>query len=161
MNIESQRFGTIEINEDELLAFPAGVIGFPTEQRFALVPHHGSGYIAWLQSVSTPGLAFPVVSAHAFGERYPDVPVAGAAAEAGLEGPEDALAVMVVLCALANQPATVNLLAPIVVNASTRKGAQVILEGTRFSTREFFALPDAARAKEPANGDQAATAAAE
>ena len=161
MNIESQRFGTLDINEDELLSFPAGVIGFPSEQRFALVPHQGSGYIAWLQSVSTPGLAFPVVSAHAFGEMYPDVPVSAAAQEAGVEGSEEALAVMVVLCALSGQPATVNLLAPIVVNAATRQGAQVILEGTRFSTREFFALPEAARAKEPANGDQAATSAAE
>jgi flagellar assembly factor FliW len=161
MNIESQRFGTLDINEDELLSFPAGVIGFPTEQRFALVPHHGSGYIAWLQSVSTPELAFPVVSAHAFGDKYPDVPVAGAAAEAGLSGPEESLAIMVVLCALSNQPATVNLLAPIVVNAATRQGAQVILEGTRFSTREFFALPEEARAKSPANGEQSATSAAE
>ncbi len=160
MNIESQRFGTLDINEDELLTFPAGVIGFPTEQRFALVPHHGSGYIAWLQSVSTPGLAFPVVSAHAFGDRYPDVPVESAAREAGVEGDEETLAVMVVLCALANQPATVNLLAPIVVNAATRLGAQVILEGTRYSTREFFALPDAP-AKAPTNGEQAATSAAE
>ncbi len=161
MNIQSQRFGTLEINDDELLSFPEGVIGFPTEQRFALVPHHGSGYIAWLQSVTTPELAFPVVSAHAFGDMYPDVPVAAAAREAGVDGPEEALAVMVVLCALANQPATVNLLAPIVVNATTRRGAQVILEGTRFSTREFFALPEAARAQAPANGDQAATSAAE
>jgi flagellar assembly factor FliW len=160
MNIESQRFGTLDINEDELLSFPEGVIGFPREQRFALVPHHGSGYIAWLQSVTTPELAFPVVSAHAFGDKYPDVPVLASAREAGLEGPEEALAVMVVLCALANQPATVNLLAPIVVNATTRTGAQVILEGTRFSTREFFALPDAAREK-AAGGQQAATSAAE
>jgi len=161
MNIESQRFGTLDINEDELLSFPAGVIGFPTEQRFALVPHHGSGYIAWLQSVSTPGLAFPVVSAHAFGETYPDVSVSGAAQEAGIDGSEETLAVMVVLCALSGQPATVNLLAPIVVNATTRKGAQVILEGTRFSTREFFALPEEARAKEPVNAEQSATSAAQ
>jgi flagellar assembly factor FliW len=161
MNIESQRFGTLEINDDEILSFSEGVIGFPSEQRFALVPHHGSGYIAWLQSVSTPGLAFPVVSAHAFGDKYPDVPVVGAAEEAGIEGPDEALAVMVVLCALSGQPATVNLLAPIVVNATTRKGAQVILEGTRFSTREFFVLPEAAREQTPANGDQAATSAAE
>jgi flagellar assembly factor FliW len=160
MNIDSQRFGTLDINDDELLSFPEGVIGFPNEQRFALVPHHGSGYIAWLQSVATPELAFPVVSAHAFGDKYPDVPVSGAAVEAGLEGPEEALAVMVVLCALSNQPATVNLLAPIVVNAATRKGAQIILEGTRFSTREFFALPEAAR-EEPARGEQSATSAAE
>lgn len=161
MNIESQRFGTIDINEDELLTFPSGVIGFPREQQFALVPHHGSGYIAWLQSVSTPGLAFPVVSAHAFGEKYPDVPVEAAAKEAGIEGDDEALAVMVVLCALSNQPATVNLLAPIVVNATTRQGAQVILEGTRYSTREFFALPDAAANQTPVSGNQPATSAAE
>jgi len=161
MNIESQRFGTLEINDDEVLSFPEGVIGFPSEQRFVLVPHHGSGYIAWLQSVSSPEVAFPVVSAHAFGDEYPDVPVLSAAEEAGVEGPDEALAVMVVLCALSGQPATINLLAPIVVNATTRKGAQVILEGTRFSTREFFALPDAVREQAPANGDQAATPAAE
>lgn len=158
MNIESQRFGTLDINDEEILSFPQGVIGFPSEQRFALVPHHGSGYIAWLQSVSTPELAFPVVSAHAFGDKYPDVPVSAAANEAGIEGTDETLAVMVVLCALSNQPATVNLLAPIVVNATTRKGAQVILEGTRFSTREYFALPSA---QAPANTDQAATSAAE
>jgi len=161
MNIESQRFGTLDINEDELLYFPEGVIGFPTQQRFALVPHHGSGYIAWLQSVTAPELAFPVVSAHAFDGKYPDVPVAEAARAAGLEGSEDALAVMVVLCALANQPATVNLLAPIVVNAATRRGAQVILEGTRFSTREFFALTQVAQGGEPPRAESAATAAAE
>jgi flagellar assembly factor FliW len=160
MNIESQRFGALDISEEELLSFPAGIIGFPTERRFALVPHHGSGYIAWLQSVSTPELAFPVVSAHAFGEKYPDVPVAAAALEAGVEGTEESLAVMVVLCALSGQPATVNLLAPIVVNATTRTGAQVILEGTRFSTREYFALPDPAR-DAPATGAQTATSAAE
>lgn len=160
MNIESQRFGTLDINDEEILSFPQGVIGFSSEQRFALVPHHGSGYIAWLQSVSTPELAFPVVSAHAFGDKYPDVPVSAAANEAGIEGDDETLAVMVVLCALSGQPATVNLLAPIVVNAQTRKGAQVILEGTRYSTREFFALPEA-RAEAPANADQAATSAAE
>jgi flagellar assembly factor FliW len=159
MNIESQRFGTLDINEEELLTFPHGVIGFPKEQRFALVPHQGSGYIAWLQSVSTPGLAFPVVSAHAFGDRYPDVSVESAAREVGIEGDDDTLAVMVVLCALANQPATVNLLAPIVVNAATRKAAQVILEGTRYSTREFFAMPEVAGGKAPVNGERASSAA--
>src|SRR3982750_3629675 len=119
MNIESQRFGTLDINEDELLSFAAGVIGFPTEQRFALVPHHGSGYLAWLQSVNTPELAFPVVSAHAFGDEYPDVPVGSVAQSAGVQGSEDDYAVLVVLCAPIGQPATVNLLAPVVVNAQT------------------------------------------
>ena len=66
---------------------------------------------------------------------------ASAAQAAGVEGSEQDYAVLVVLCAPIGQAATVNLLAPVVVNAQTHTGAQVILEGSRFSTREVFVLP--------------------
>jgi flagellar assembly factor FliW len=104
--------------------------------------------LAWLQSVTKPDLAFPVVSAHYFVDGYPDIPVSPAAHAAGVQGNEDDFAVLVVLCAPIGQPATVNLLAPIVVNSETRTGAQVILDGSRFSTREIFVAPPAARAEQ-------------
>ena len=141
MQINSQRFGVVDIEDDAVLNFPSGIIGFSREHSFALIPHEGSSYLAWLQSVTTPELAFPVVSAHAFGDKYPDVAVGAAAHAAGVLGAEEDFAVLVVLCAPIGQPATVNLLAPVVVNAQTRTGAQVILEGSRFSTREAFVLP--------------------
>lgn len=138
MNIQSQRFGALEVGDDQLIDFPAGVVGFPRERRFFLLPHNTTGFIAWLHSVTSPELALPVVSAHAFGARYPDVDVVQAAAAAGLGDDVDQLAVMVVLCAPPGQPATVNLLAPIVINVATQRGAQVILEGSQFTTRELF-----------------------
>ena len=145
MQIKSQRFGVVDLDDDALLKFPEGIIGFPRERAFALIPHHGSTFLAWLQSVNTPELAFPVVSAHYFTNSYPDIPVGPAAHAAGIPGAEDDYAVLVVLCAPIGQPATVNLLAPIVVNSETRTGAQVILDGSRFSTREIFVAPSAAR----------------
>jgi len=141
MQINSQRFGIVDLEDDAVLGFPSGLIGFTRERAFALIPHPGSSYLAWLQSVTTPELAFPVVSAHAFGDKYPDVPIGAAARAAGVEGSEEDFAVLVVLCAPLGQPATVNLLAPVIVNATTRTGAQVILEGSRFHTREVFVLP--------------------
>lgn len=144
MHIKSQRFGVVELDDDAVLNFPEGIIGFPKERSFALIPHHGSTYLAWLQSLNKPELAFPVVSAHYFSDRYPDVPVSPAAHAAGVQGTEEDFAVLVVLCAPIGQPATVNLLAPIVVNSETRRGAQVILEGSRFSTREIFVAPQVA-----------------
>jgi flagellar assembly factor FliW len=53
----------------------------------------------------------------------------------------DDLAILAVLSAPRNQAATVNLLAPLIVNSRTREGAQVFLEGSRFSTRELFVVP--------------------
>jgi flagellar assembly factor FliW len=155
MQINSQRFGVVELEDDAVLNFPEGIIGFRREQRFALIPHHGSTFLAWLQSVSKPELAFPVVSAHYFLDSYPDIPVSPAAHAAGVQGKEEDFAVLVVLCAPIGQPATVNLLAPVVINSQTRTGAQVILEGSRFSTREIFvaptaAAPEAAETSEPA-----------
>jgi flagellar assembly factor FliW len=50
---------------------------------------------------------------------------------------------MAVLCASAGQQPTVNLLAPVVVNVRSRKGAQILLENSTFSTSEPFVLRNA------------------
>jgi flagellar assembly factor FliW len=138
MNISSQRFGALEIKDEQVLQFSEGLIGFPNEREFVLIPHNATGFLAWLQSTRTPTVALPVVSAHAFGSNYPDVSIDASTTSLGLGNESDEVALMVVLSAPQGQPATVNLLAPILVNVTTRRGAQVILDGSRFSTRELF-----------------------
>jgi flagellar assembly factor FliW len=141
MQIETTRFGCVEMSEQDLIHFDGGIIGFPRERSFALIPHAGSNAIAWLQSATTPELAFPVVSAHGLVADYPDVPLSRAAEKAGILGDPDRLAALAVLSAPTNQPATVNLLAPVLIDSTTRRGAQVFLEGSRFTTRELFVTP--------------------
>lgn len=149
MRIETTRFGVVEATEQDLIQFPGGIIGFPQEHRFAMIPHGSSPLIAWLQSATTPNLAFPVVSAHALREGYPDVPLDAVIAKAGIGGTEDELAVLAVLCAPRMQPATVNLLAPILINSETRQGTQVFLEGSKFGTRELFVFPGTEKDEQP------------
>lgn len=141
MRIETTRFGVVEAAEEEVINFRNGLIGFPAEKQYVLIPHGSSTVIAWLQSITTPELAFPVASAHAFVADYPDVPLEPVAKRADIGDSLDDLALLAVLSAQRSQPATVNLLAPLVVNSRTREGAQVFLEGSRFSTRELFVLP--------------------
>jgi flagellar assembly factor FliW len=145
MNVNTRRFGEIEVEPSEVLHFPVGIAGFPDERAFILVRTRETGHIAWLQSARTPTLALPLVSAHAFGSAYPDVAFMPIAERAGLGSEIEDMAMMVVLSAPQGQPATVNLLAPIVVNTETRIGGQIFLEGTSFGTREFFVLPESSR----------------
>lgn len=158
MQIQTTRFGVVEVPETDLIRFESGLIGFPRELEFALIPHGESTVIAWLQSASTPGLAFPVVSAHGLLTDYPDVPLEPVIEKSGLRGELNDFAVLAVLCAPRMQPATVNLLAPLLINSVTRKGAQVFLEGSRFTTRELFILPKPAApaAEETRTGAEAA-----
>ncbi len=140
MEIATTRFGTIECPAEQTLRFERGLIGFYDEHEFLLINHGQSEVVAWLQSTATPDLAFPVVSAHAF-SGYPDVTVKESAERAGLACSAEHYAIMAVLSAPRGQPATVNLLAPLIVDTTSRKGAQVVLENTRFSARELFVLP--------------------
>jgi flagellar assembly factor FliW len=145
MIVNTRRFGEIEIEPREVVHFPVGIAGFPEERAFILVRTKETGSIAWLQSVRTPGLALPLVSAHLFGDAYPDVNYLPIAESAGIGSSLDELALMVVLSAPQGAPATVNLLAPIVVNTESRIGGQLFLDGTSFGTREMFVIPDAAK----------------
>jgi flagellar assembly factor FliW len=155
MDVDSTRFGKVKVEDSDVIRFPAGIIGFRSEKAFVLIPHGKSSLIGWLQSTTTPGLAFPVVSAHGLVHEYPDVSIDDAATRAGVGDARDELAVLVVLAAPLDLPATVNLLAPLIVNAATRIGAQVFLEGSRFSTQELFALPTGARPSVLPQGDVA------
>lgn len=147
MQIKTSRFGELDIDPEQAIRFQRGLIGFNEDREFVVVPQGKSGLLAWLQSTETPELAFPVVSAHAFAD-YPDVPLEPALDNAGLEGVED-IALMVVLSAPQDRPATVNLLAPLVVDAATRRGAQLILENSRYTAREIFAFGEVELARQP------------
>ncbi|HTQ07766.1 MAG TPA: flagellar assembly protein FliW [Polyangiaceae bacterium] len=143
MHIETTRFGSLELDEQKIIHFPQGLIGFPEEKSFVMINHRGLDTLAWLQSTRSPAIALPVVGVQAFAPHYPDVSLEDAARRAGLDGGPDDMAALVVLCATPNAPVTVNLVAPIIVNALTWTGVQTILEGTKFTTREVFVMPKA------------------
>lgn len=133
MKISTSRFGQLDVPDESLITLRAGMVGFPRDTVYAWIPHKNSEDIAWIQSVHTPGLAFPLLNAIRVGGNYPDTSVASIAEQAGLtfDDPAD-LALLVVLSAPPNEPPTVNLMAPVVLNSVTRMGAQVVLQGSRF-----------------------------
>jgi flagellar assembly factor FliW len=141
MHIETTRFGSLDLDETKIIHFPHGLIGFPEEKSFVMINHRGLDTLAWLQSTRSPAIALPVVSVQAFAPHYPDVSLEDAARRAGLDGSADDMCALVVLCATPQAPVTVNLVAPIIVNAVSWTGVQTILEGTKFTTREVFVLP--------------------
>ena len=52
MRIDTQRFGTLELNPDQLFLFPQGLIGMESLRQWALLPDVDNPTVAWLQSAS-------------------------------------------------------------------------------------------------------------
>ena len=141
MKIESNRFGCLEVGDEEVIEVKDGLIGFPTARTFVLLRKKEPSRVGWLQSTTEANLAFPVVSVESLTAEIPLDELTEAVTRANLDATIEECAIMAVICAAGNGvEATVNLMAPIVVNAQTRKGAQVILENSKFSTREKIGL---------------------
>ncbi len=128
---------------DGAIAFPEGLYGMAAHRAFVLCELGESGAVRALVSESDPTVQLLVVDAAEVWPGYGQLPpVRRAKADAGLDGEEVALAAVV--SAPANgAAATVNLRAPILIGVESRRGRQVILEGSEFGVRH--ALGSAAR----------------
>jgi flagellar assembly factor FliW len=128
MLVNSDRFGSLEVDAEDAICFPQGVIGFPNDDTFVLLRPREDSRIAWIQSTRTPELALPVVSLHMTAIDAPLDAIAKAVTEMNIAENIDDCAVLLVVTATPNNRPTVNLLAPIIVNSATRTGVQVLLD---------------------------------
>ena len=138
MEIQSTRFGAMEVDDDRIITFPHGLLGFPDHTRFALIQTGEENYFFWLQSVDEPNLAFVVTDPTTFFKDYA-VPLRDETRQdlqlPDEEGAEGALQAFVI-CNKVGEWLTGNLLGPLVVNAQNRLAQQVVLTEKKWTTRQ-------------------------
>src|ERR1051326_2091378 len=137
MHIQTTRFGVLKIDEQSLLIFSRGLIGFPAQQRFALVPSSDNPAFSWLQAADDPDLAFLVVDPSIFFKEY-TVPIREEA-EQELQLTDPADGQVLVICGKVGDWLTGNLLGPIVINTTTRCAQQIVLTEKKWTTRQPLA----------------------
>lgn len=135
MQIQSERFGLIEFDESDVIRFPQGMVGFPDMTRYFLYEDERVAPLAWLHSLDDMGLAFLTADPFSF---FPDYEVS-VKLSPGLRkqmGEDKDLRILCIVTVQADfRRSTINLLGPLVINAQSRNGWQVILDDERLSTR--------------------------
>lgn len=115
---------------------PEGLPGYPDARAFVLERLDDLGALGTLRSLDEQGPSFLVVPPAVWFPDYEPVLDAVTCAGLGLTEAGDALLLLVVTMGESPAEATANLVAPFVVNARTRRGAQVVLSGTAYSMRQ-------------------------
>ncbi len=141
VSIDSRRFGTIEVEDSSLFEFADGLLGLEESTRsLVLVEQEDSPYL-WLHSATDPEVAFVVTDPWLFWPDY-DIEIPDDVEdELGLTGPEE-VGVMVLVSIRPSATddgtpnVTANLLGPLVVNSTTRRGRQLVLDNSRYSARQ-------------------------
>ncbi len=127
MDVNSTRFGRLEINPDDVIRFPTGLPGLIDCRTWILLTDAEDDGLAWLQCTTRPEVALGVVAPQRFVPEYRlQIP------RTDLEPLELAdLSQALVLGVLGNHQGltTLNLKAPLVINPTRRLGRQVIASG--------------------------------
>ena len=134
MEIGTSRFGLISVDNDRVITFTKGLLGFPGQSRFALIQTGEENYFFWLQSIDDPALAFVITDPTTFFKDY-DVPLREETQlEIELAAPEAAQ--IFVICNKIDDWLTGNMLGPIVVNVANHLATQVVLTEKKWTTRQ-------------------------
>jgi flagellar assembly factor FliW len=141
MNVQTTRFGPIDVDVDELVTFDDGLPGFPGERQMTLIgagalpgAEAGDGHhtLFWLQDIGDPDLAFLTIVPWV---AYPDYDIEVDADTVDGADVDDVsiLAIVTVRREDGGVRLTSNLLAPIAIDVRRRVGHQLILNDPRWS----------------------------
>ena len=118
MKITTKLFGEIEVDDDKLIKFPQGIIGFPELTDFLLVHDSESeGGIRWMQSIQEPAFAMPVIDPLIVMPDYNPSIEDDLLAPLGNVNDDNTLVLVTITVPHEIENMTVNLKAPIIINA--------------------------------------------
>ena len=142
MNINTTRFGNIEVSEDQIISMTRGLIGFPEHHDFVIVHAQQGSILYWYQSVDDSELAFVITSPLAFKPDYKINFGKGVLEALQAEKATD-LDVYVLVTIPPGHPEkmTANLMGPLVINQKARLAEQLIIEDERYSHKHPLVAP--------------------
>ncbi len=133
MNINTSRFGELDVANDAVISMPDGMLGFSEIKRYVLIQHRDGSPFLWYQAVDEPNLAFVVVDAFTF---FPDYEVVMSSEDVEVlkcTKPGDLAVFLVVVIPDNPEDMTANLRGPLVVNVDNKIARQVVLTDEKYS----------------------------
>jgi flagellar assembly factor FliW len=127
MRIATTRFGSVEVEADDVVRFPEGLLGLADCRDWVFLADAQDDALAWMQSLNRAEIAVAVVGPRRFVPGY-RVRVARRELEP-LKLDDVGAAQVLVVVGRTDRSVTLNLKAPLVINLQRRLGRQVVANG--------------------------------
>ena len=131
MLVKTRFFGEVDIEDEKILTFDNGIMGFEDMKRWTLIydiEKGSEGPISWFQSLDMAELALPVINPYTVTAVYEPV-VEDELLKPLVEFKDEELVTLLTITIPSEDPSktTANFRAPILINPVNRKGIQVIV----------------------------------
>ena len=137
MQVQTTRFGTVDVAGDRVLTFSSGLLGFASYQQFVLLQPDEDGVFYWLQSADAPELAFVVTDPRLWADNYQAVIRPEQLDLMGMSAIEEAQ--LFVIVNKYDNTLTGNFQGPLVINLKNQQGMQLVLADRQWTTRHEIA----------------------
>ena len=135
MLIDTDRFGSFDTKDSKLIEFPTGIPGFEELHHFIILEISQTKPIYWLQSTENKYIALPVIlTFEIIDDYYIDIRD-NDLEDLFVDTQNDLLVMNVVVIPDRMEEMTVNLAAPIVINAKRGIGKQIIIDAQALLVR--------------------------
>lgn len=153
MQVQTTRFGPLEIDGEAVITFTQPIIGFPLLRRFVLVagPPSADGAetgVKWLQSTEAPETAFLLMNPRLVYPAYEVDLGPDELAELAVGSPAELEVYTLLVVPHDRSQIRTNLKAPILINPRQRLGKQAVLDRKDYPI-QYFLVP-ASSAAQPA-----------
>lgn len=144
MKIQTKYIGEITIEEEMIVTFDKGLPGFDDETKFVLLPIPGTPPESFqtLQSIKTTELAFVVTNPYNLYQDYEFRIDQATIDQLEIADEKDLYIFTIVTLKTPFDQSTMNLQAPIIINAKNLQGKQYILNDDKYSTKAPLKLVD-------------------
>jgi len=138
MNIQTKFFGETEINEESIINFSDGVLGFENNKNYIILNLFDNNSFVCLQSTTDSNTAFIMVKPWDFFADYEANIPNEDLNEIDIKNQEEIALYSIVSIPNDLKEATANLLAPVVININKKEGKQYVLREEKYSTKHFI-----------------------
>lgn len=135
MIVQSTRLGELEVPEEQIIDFPAGLPGFPDENKFAVFIYQPDSSFFILQSLANADLSFLMVNPFDFFNDYEFDLEDEQLSSLGMTKDNPPVVFNIATMKENLESMTVNLMAPVLVNHRDRKGLQMVIDKPKFPIR--------------------------
>jgi flagellar assembly factor FliW len=143
MEVLTTRFGPIQVDLQDRVEFPRGIVGMPHLRRFVIWNDPEVPAVRWLQSTREPGWALAMLEPRLVVPTYQVRATPDQLSALQITESND-VEVFVTLNRTV-QSSLVNLQAPILINRRSCLGMQLVLSDTRYPVRYALNYPAALR----------------
>ncbi len=123
------RFGELEYRSEDVVVLPDGLVGMPHLRNWLIMDMGQDQAMKWFQSLDRGDFGFPVTQPYFFLDDYQVDLGPEDRSRIGNTDPEDLVVMIITTVHPGGDKVTGNMLAPLVLDASTRRGRQLTLEG--------------------------------